>query len=199
MKTKLFILFAAIAFTFGTANVYADNDEGQGAGTTGSNQGTVTLNVELHPIQTLVVKGDQNTVNLVYNTEEDYLNGVSSSNTKHLKVTSTGGYVVNVQAVDFSNVSGYVDEDPAVMNKVNLTQIGLETTSSDNIGGQTFTPLSGLSNEDKTIVASALGSVGKEFDVKYSASGNNEYLLNNYVKGEVVKWQTTVTYTIAPQ
>lgn len=197
MKTKLFILFAAIAFTFGTANVYAEGGEGAGT-TTDANKGTVTLNVELHPIQTLVVKGDQNTVNLVYNTEEDYAKGVSSSsNTKHLKVTSTGGYAVKVKAIEFKNLEGF-DNTQGAMNKVNLTQIGLETTGS-NKKNKTFTDLSGLTNVDQTIVASSLGSVGEEFDVTYSAAGGNEYLLNNYVKGEVVKWQTTVTYTITPQ
>lgn len=199
MKTKLFILFAAIAFTFGTANVYAEGGEGEGAGTTGSNQGTVTLNVELHPIQTLVVNAAQNTVNLVYRTEADYADGVSSAKENHLKVTSTGGYVVNVQAVDFSNISENVDEDPAVMNKVNLTQIGLKADGDTDNSNRTFATLTKLENADQALVTSARGSVGEEFNVTYSAAGGNEYLLNNYVKGEVVIWQTTVTYTITPQ
>lgn len=197
MKTKLFILFAAIAFTFGTANVYAEG--AGGTDTPDLTKGTVTLTVELNPIQTLVVNGNQNTVNLVYNTEKDYLNGVSSSKTKHLKVTSTGGYVVNVKAVEFSKVSGYVEADPAVMNKVNLTQIGLKADGDTDNSKRTFATLTKLEKTDQALVTSARGSVGEVFDVTYSASGKNEYLLNNYVKGEVVKWQTTVTYTIAPQ
>ena len=197
MKTKLFILFAAIAFTFGTANVYA---EGAGGTVTPDlTKGTVTLTVELNPIQTLVVNGNQNTVNLVYKTEADYLKGVSSSNKQHLKVTSTGGYVVNVQAVEFSNVSGYVEEDPNVMNKVNLSQIGLKADGDTDNSKRTFATLTKLENTDQALVTSARGSVGEEFDVTYSAAGGNEYLHNNYVKGGVVEWQTTVTYTIAPQ
>ena len=61
----------------------------------------VTLNVKLHPIQTLVVNESQKTVDLDYKTEVDYATGVSSKVlVDHLTVYSTGGFKVTVRSSD---------------------------------------------------------------------------------------------------
>lgn len=185
MRTKLFILFAAVAFTFGTTSAWAQEE----TTATPVNQGTVNLAIELNPIQTITVNSESNNVVLEYKTLTDYQEGVSSVNEKHLKVTSTGGYEINVKAADFT-----YDTDATDLNKIELSHIGLATTGvSDN---KLYTPLSGLTTSDQQIVLSDFGGVDQEFDVTYSAQGGNEYLANNYVKGNQVKLHTTVTYTI---
>src|SRR5690606_41588255 len=61
-------------------------------------QTTVTLNVKLKPIQTLVVNPAQSQVDLNYSSTEDYLNGVVSMQEDHLKIYSTGGFQVKVRS-----------------------------------------------------------------------------------------------------
>lgn len=62
-------------------------------------QNSVTLNVNLYPIQTLMVNTSQKEVNLEFKTREDYRNGVVSEQQDHLTIYSTGGFQVKVSAV----------------------------------------------------------------------------------------------------
>lgn len=183
MKTKLFILFAAIAFAFGTSKIYAqDNPEGD-----------VTLKVQLDPLLSLKINEGQKTVLLHYKELKDYADGVKSENSKHLTVTSTGGYEIQVKAENFTYTSGNTEN----LNKIDLSHITLTTTGSKE--DKTYAELSGetgLSNDYKQIVLSNFGGVDDEFNVTYAAQGLNEYLKNNYVKDETVTLQTTVTYTV---
>lgn len=149
----------------------------------------MNLAVELNPIQTIEINPDSRDVMLRYESLDDYNNGVSSVNAKHLKVTSTGGYEIKVKAADFT-----YDTDATGLNKINLSHIGLVTSGETK--DKSYTPLTGLTKEDKQIVLSNYGGVNQEFDVTYSAKKDNEYLANNYVKGNQVKLHTTVTYTI---
>ena len=196
MRTKLFTLIAAIAFTFGATNVFAD--EGKG-GTTPvvTKEGKVNLTIELNPIHSIEVNSGQETVNLVYSTAKDYEEGVTSTNKDHLKVISTGGYTIQVKATDFIYTNGYKEG----MNKIGLSHITLLTSGSED--NKTYTELNGgegssLSNESKTIVASTYGGFNEVFNVTYGAQGSYEYLKNNYVNGETVNLNTTVTYTLVP-
>lgn len=189
MRTKLFTLIAAIAFTFGATNVFAQEAGDGGTTPVVTNEGKVNLTIELNPIQTLVVNESQKNVALKYETLEHYEKGVSSENEKHLSVTSTGGYEINVKALDFT-----YDTNADNLNKISLSHIGLVTSGSTI--NKAYTSLSGLTNGDQQIVLSDFGGVGEEYNVTYSAKGANEYLKNNYIKGEQVKLHTTVTYTI---
>ena len=58
---------------------------------------SATLNVKLYPIQTILI-GTDNTVNLEYQTKEDYSNGVTKTMNDHLIVYSTGGFAVKVKS-----------------------------------------------------------------------------------------------------
>ena len=59
-------------------------------------QSEVTLNIKLHPIQTLVI--NQAKVDINYSTKEDYTNGVTIQEPEHITVYSTGGFTVQVKA-----------------------------------------------------------------------------------------------------
>ena len=58
----------------------------------------VTLNVELHPIQTLFINSTQEKVDLEYKLTTDYSAGVSSLQEDHLKIYSTGAFEENVES-----------------------------------------------------------------------------------------------------
>lgn len=87
MKNLIIVSF----FALGLPTAYAQN---------------VTLNVKLKPIQTLVVNSRQRTVDLEYNSKEDYKNGVSKTNADHLNIYSTGGFQVNVKSATATMVNG---------------------------------------------------------------------------------------------
>ena len=58
------------------------------------------LNVKLHPIQTIVI-GGENTVNLEYKTKDDYLNGVTSKMNELLNRISKNPSMTKEQAADY--------------------------------------------------------------------------------------------------
>ena len=193
MKTKLFILFAAIAFTFGTANVYAEG--GDGAGATDSNEGTVTLNVHLYPIQTLVVKNHQ-TVTLEYKTKNDYANGVNSGVlAKHIEVYSTGGFQVKARANN-ANLVGEKGNTNVIDTKgITLTPANGENLL--NVGKLNGVTLDGTT--DVVIISSEAGGVDQTFDMTYAAAGSNTYI-NKYINSEnPTKYTADITYTIVAQ
>src|SRR5690606_10684104 len=92
-KVKKTILTSAIIF----ATVAATFAQIPGAIPSNATDQT-TLNVILNPIQTLVVNPAQKTVDLEYKNISDYAAGVSSTQEDHLKIYSTGGFIVTVQS-----------------------------------------------------------------------------------------------------
>ena len=65
-----------------------------------------TLNVALSDVRSIMVNPSQNTVEIVFATAEDYQNGVVSTQTSHIMVTSTGGFQITVKASTEGLVSG---------------------------------------------------------------------------------------------
>lgn len=179
MKKSIFI-FSVIATSFSlTVNAQATSE--------------ATLNVNLYPIQTIVVNPAQSTVNLDYKTTTDYANGVNSDQEDHLKVYSTGAFTVTVNS--------------------STNQLTNSTFAADNINSQDITitpsagttkPLTGadltvanLSTTAKEIISSDLGANNATFNINYSAKGSDAYI-NKYHKAQSPTVYTTkVIYTIA--
>lgn len=154
----------------------------------GQTSGNVTLNVNLHSIQSLVVNPSQEIVNLDYQTKADYLNGVSSLQQDHLEVYSTGGFKIQIQSSDLVNPS----------ETLSMSTITLIASNGSNtpLGVDYFQTV--LSSSPTTIVSSNLGGADKTFNVEYQGGGSNQYL-NKYHSGEEPTTYTTViTYTISP-
>lgn len=185
MNSKLLMLLAAVLLTVGATNVYAEETK---------KEGTVTLNVKLHQIQTLVVNQNQSTVDLEYITEKDYSSGVSSKQQDdHLTVFSTGGFKVtaNASAANLTGVSGNT-------NVIPTTEISIAATagSKNELKGATLSSIYLNGTDAITLISSAEGGRDLKYNVVYSAKGGDEYI-NKYVKGEnPTVYTTTVTYTI---
>lgn len=180
---KKIILFAAILFS-GVSMIKAQ---------TLTATDNTTLNVKLHPIQTLFVNPDQKNVDLVYETVEDYKQGVSVVKQNHLTVYSTGDFVVNVQS-DKDNI-----------NRKNGTETIASSTLSVQASAGTNNPMtifqtaSGipLSTSAAPIFSNGTGGVDLAFNIKYSGIGADKYV-NSYFKDEnPTEYSTVVTYTIA--
>ena len=181
MKKSIFI-FSVIATLFSlTANAQ-------------TNTSTATLNVNLYPIQTIVVNPAQSTVNLDYKTTTDYANGVNNDQGNHLTVYSTGAFTVTVNS--------------------STNQLTNTTFSADNINSSDITitpkpgtakPLTGavltvanLSTTAQEIISSDLGANNATFNINYSAKGDNDNYINKYHNAQnPTVYTTNVTYTIA--
>lgn len=151
----------------------------------------VTLNVRLHPIQTIVINSGQKTVNLDYITTNDYANGVSSDQKNHITIYSTGAFVVKANASS-GTLEGTYDEIDA--SDIRITP----THGSGELANTTFSNIN-LSNEAQSIISSTTGGVNKTFDIEYAGAGSNSYV-NKYFNGEnPTVYTTTVLYTIEAQ
>lgn len=193
MRTSNFFSIAALVIC---GMVCVTNVKGEGSGATSN---SVTVNLKFKPVQSISVNPTQEEVNFVYDSETDYLEGVTlATYEKHLKVFSTGGFEVKVKASnDFTS------------ENTNLTipveHVSVTATASD---GNTITytsigetqPLDVA--EEKMIIQSSEGGTELEFDVEYENTGySNGAYINMYNSehededGEIV-FTTTVTYSI---
>ena len=154
----------------------------------------VTLNVRLQPIQTLVVNNAQKVVNLDYVTKDDYKNGVSSTNTDHLNIYSTGGFQVKVKSATSAL------NNTASGKNIEANSIGIKATAgSDAITGAQYSQNVKLSATETTLVTSTTGGVDKKISIEYQGAGADAYL-NNYVAGQnPTVYTTELTYTIVSQ
>lgn len=156
------------------------------------NAQTVTLNVRLKPIQTLIVNTAQKTVNLDYTTRDDYANGVTSNNADHLTIYSTGGFQVKVKS------AGSALQNGTKTIQANTIQVKA-SAGTDPVNGAQYSALAPLSATETTLVTSTVGGVDKKISVDYKGSGANTYL-DNYVAGQNPSIYTTeLTYTIISQ
>ncbi|KAA0129646.1 hypothetical protein FY557_04925 [Chryseobacterium sp. SN22] len=150
---------------------------------------TVTLNVRLKPIQTLIVNTAQKTVNLDYTTRDDYANGVTSANADHLTIYSTGGFEVKVKSGNAALQNG--------AKTIQASSIQVKASAgTDPVNGAQYAAMAPLSNTETTLVTSSVGGVDKKISVDYKGSGANAYL-DNYVAGQNPSVYTAeLTYTI---
>lgn len=158
-------------------------------------QQTVTLNVRLNPIQTLVVNNSQKIVNLDYVTKDDYANGVSSLNPDHLSIYSTGGFQVKVKAANsaLQNVNN-------INKSIQANTIRIKASAgTDGLSGAQYAQNATLSANETNLVTSTLGGVDRKINIEYKGAGANAYL-NKYIAGQdPTVYTTELTYTIIAQ
>lgn len=120
-----------------------------------------------------------------YKTANDYLNGKGTMKTEHLKLFSTGTYVVAVRAD-------------------NLTTEGGKTIEANNFEIEAFNAKSGetvrtvtLANTDQTLIQ---GQAGKEqlYNINYQGVGGNVFL-DKIIDSKLTTYTTNVIYSISVQ
>lgn len=195
MRTKLFTLIAAIAFTFGATNVFAEGGEG-GTTPVTANEGKVNLSVHIYPIQTLVIKNEKDVV-LEYKTKEHFKEGVSKKVDDHIEVYSTGGFEIKAKTSNPNLVGTNPNTKTIASSDIKLLATNgsksLNMVATD-VGNMVATQLDGTT--EVSLLTSSVGGVDKTFNVEYSAAGGDKYI-NHYVNSEnPTKYTTEVTYTI---
>lgn len=182
------VLFSGVAFG---QDVSTENENGgtssNSATTTPPNQGKTTLNVKLYPILSLSVGGGDGTgtddvIDLIYDTEDAYKNGVSVTKSNHLKVNSTGGYVVKAKAETNLNYNG-----PAAADFIEAGTITLKIGDGE---------AKALTTEYAKFNSSTTSVRNKTYDVTYKGANDFAYV-EKYVNGENPAIYTTeVKYII---
>ena len=182
------MLLAAVLLTVGATNVYAQGKDGNN----NAKQGQVTLNINLSHIQTLVVNPNDGVVNLNYETKYDYEKGVSTKKENHLTVFSTGLFQVTVKS-ESGDLKGTGDNKN---NTILAADIEILASNGNNNNLDATMSKVNLSGSEQKIIDSSTGGRELNYNVEYSAKGNDEYI-NKFAKGEnPTVYSTTVTYTI---
>lgn len=129
-------------------------------------QNSVSLNVNLYPIQSIVINPNQQDVVLNYITKEDYDKGVQSEQTDHLTIYSTGGFQIRVNSIVNSS------ENPP-LNSLSITPSpGSKPIPKSNVSYV----VKSLSEVEQSIITSTIGGIDKNFNISYKGSGNNMYV-----------------------
>lgn len=151
-------------------------------------QNSVTLNIKLFPIQTLVVNPAQQDITLHYATKADYNTGVTSLQSDHLTIYSTSGFQVKVNT------------NERTANGIPLSTISIIPSSGSNPIEQSHVEYQekSLSNEEQPIITSTTGGVNKNFNISYKGSGANMYI--DYSSSATTEtYSYDVVYTIVSQ
>ena len=150
---------------------------------------SVSLNIKLHQIQTLIINPSQETVTLDYQTKSDYENGVTSKQADHLSVFSTGGFEIKVKANDLTNNGRSISAQDVLIQPYD---------GSNTLSGVTYQSIN-LNSSETLIISSDKAGVDKTFSVDYSAKGDFKYL-DLYRYSDIANaFSTTVIYLINPK
>ena len=147
------------------------------------------LQVELKSIQTIEVANKP--VVLSYKTKEDYMAGVSSTETDHVVIFSTGGYAVKVKADN--DLTG--NDDKTIESKGIFVRLAPTTNTTKLLPVLSTSSGIPLTKDAKVFFKSGNGAANDKFSVVYEGAGDGAYL-DNYKEGATNIYKTTVTYSI---
>lgn len=151
---------------------------------------TVNLNILLNPIQTITVTATQNIVDINYKTIDDYETGVSVTQKNHLKIFSTGGFTVSVQADgNLTNSNGKeIQSSDVTLLAENGTGNEVKNTTTAEIALDSEQPL----------ISSDTGGRNLMYHITYSnKTGTKDKYINHYKNNDDNTFKTSITYTIA--
>ena len=144
--------------------------------------GTMTLNIVISPAGTITIQNGGGTSTLTFSTVQNYLNGVSLTQTKALNVFGTPSYAVSVQA------SGNLKNGS---NFIGIGNIHLTPTANPSGTGISTSSIS-FSQTAQNIITSTTPTLSQDFDLKYFTPAANTGFLNQ----PTGTYTTTLTYTI---
>ncbi|SEL75776.1 hypothetical protein [Parapedobacter koreensis] len=190
-------MLVAAGLLVSTADAQTTGASGNQIGPVGDGSpAQVALNVILKPVRTLTVSHDQ--INLVYETANDYENGVSYTTTGgHLHVTNIGGgykLFVKSSTPNLLGENGNQNTiDGSTVTITGLAQSGVYAYSRkiNDINGGTNGAELFHHSENANVV-------DKAYDVEYKAAGDNAYM-NKLFNGQQTKYTVNVVYTIVSE
>ena len=130
----------------------------------------VALNINLFPVQTIAVNGE-NRVDMIYKNQADYSNGVSVMKENHLKINSTGGFIVKVKADQDHLTSDNSEASPIQTSDITL----MATKGTSNNLEEFITQEVSLSQNNVDLFSSNRGGVNKYFNIQYNGANGNKW------------------------
>ncbi|MFB9055171.1 hypothetical protein ACFFU9_00305 [Mariniflexile ostreae] len=165
-----------------------------GGAITAQTGSAVTLNINLHPIQTLKVNTTE--VDLVYDTAAKYESGVDVLQPDHLTVSGTAGMVITVKSDGHLMHSGAVGLPDVIA--ANTIQVAASAGTTNAFSNATYA-MPFLSSEEAIILSNSKGGGVRNISITYKGAGANTY--NNMALASKVQtvFKTQVTYTVTAQ
>lgn len=153
----------------------------------------VALNINLFPVQTIAVNGE-NRVDMIYKNQADYSNGVSVMKENHLKINSTGGFIVKVKADQDDLIS-----DNSEASSIQASDITLMASkgTSNNLE-ELITQEVALSQNNVDLFSSNRGGVNKYFNIQYNGANGNKWH-NKITGGKETNYAIQIIYSIEPK
>lgn len=151
-------------------------------------QGDVKVNIHFNPVQVITINPSQNTINIEYNTIEQYHDGVENHQKGHLTLFSTSAYEVSVRTRTPQFTSGL---DELSVSNLSITA----TLPQGNINGISFSSIQ-VDESGKKIISSTRPSLETTFDITYKGAGNPEFM-DRVVNGAPTVYSAEVIYTIS--
>ncbi|TDS65302.1 hypothetical protein [Myroides indicus] len=154
-----------------------------------SAQNSVTLNINLHPIQTLVINPSQDEVTLNYTTKEHYKSGVTSEQADHLTIYSTSGFQIRV-----------ISNEPLGKKLPSNSIAIIPSSGSKPITQSSIVYLKkNLSDQEEPIITSTTGGIDRNFNISYKGAGANMYIDYSDASDTATTYTYNVMYTIVSQ
>lgn len=197
MKTKNFLLTGALLIValFSVNGVMAQVPSDYEGNRVSSD--AVTVNLKFDPIQSIQVNPDQKEINFVFDSPEDYTNGLDAEEktqikTDHLTVYHSGPFNVKVTSTGFKDGSETLAEE----NHVNIRpEIGTNSAVTTDVVTYTQVSLAATSGAD--FISSPIGGMGFTFDVTYDHVGDITKYINHNFNSTEKTYVATVTYEIS--
>ena len=179
MKKTILAAVTLISVVFvGTANAQSTSD-------------VVTVNIKLAKVQSIVINPSQKPVDLEYNNETDYRNGVIKTEADHLTVFSTGGFIVQAKSDgDFKKGSESI--------AANTVTLSAAAGSKEPTGTVTYGEDLGLSTSVLNLITAQKGGFDLKFNVIYKGGKGNDYIVDRFKDGDGNPnvYTAEVTYSI---
>ena len=196
MKIKNFLLTGALLIValFSVNGVMAEGPSAYVNNRVSSD--AVVVNLKFAPIQSIQVNPDQKTVNFVFDSPEDYTDGLSEAEktqlkTDHLTVYHSGPFNVKVKSLGFVNNGTTLAET----NHVNIIAT-IGTNSAVTTDDVTYAEVSLAATDGADFINSTKGGMGFTFDVTYDHVGDITKYINHDFNSTEKTYVATVTYEI---
>ena len=159
-----------------------------------TNTDQAILTLRLNPIQSITVNSGQKETLLDYRTVDNYERGVSVLQYNHLKVFSTGAFLVEVSS-DVDQFKNIDSGDQTV--EASTFRVKASAGTNNPIANQTMGDIS-LSTKPTPIINSGVGGFNRYYNVTYSGMGANTYINRLHNQSAPTIYSAIVIYTITP-
>lgn len=146
----------------------------------------ISPNGNYEPVPTLSISVDGSAINgeLVFNTVQDYKNGVRKEYQNGLVVSSDTAYDIQV-----SSLNQYLQSSNSENLQLNSIKVQLKDTETNRLSNEIQ-----LSNYNQSLITNSTKTASKKYNIIYSTTPSDSKILNS----KPGNYSTSLLYTITP-